>query len=78
LNTSSSNISQAIEEYNEEHLALFPIKNAIQPNFAVMACSKLAPGRYLDQANKKIYTVDHVKGEVVGVEETTVDLVDSV
>ncbi len=43
-----------------------------------MACCKVAPGRYLDQASKRIYTVDHLRNEVVNVEETTVELVDSV
>lgn len=43
-----------------------------------MSCSKLESGRYLDQANKRIYTVDHLRGEIISVEETTVELVDSV
>lgn len=43
-----------------------------------MNCSKIEPGRYLDQANKKIYTVDHLKAELIAAEDTTVDLVDSV
>lgn len=78
LNLNSNSISQAIEEYNEEHLALFPLKAANQHYFALMAVSKVEPGRYLDQANKKIYTVDHVKAEIVAVEDATVELVDSV
>jgi hypothetical protein len=33
-----------------------------------MACCKVAPGKYLDQATKRTYTVDHLRGEVVAVE----------
>jgi hypothetical protein len=62
LSLTSPHIAQAIEEYNEEHLALFPLKNAPQQHFALMACSKLEPGKYLDQANKRVYTVDHLRG----------------
>jgi len=29
-----------------------------------MACSKIDSGRYLDQLNKKIYTIDHLKREI--------------
>ncbi len=61
FNSHSNNIAQAIEDYNEDHLALIPIKSPNQPHFALMNCSRLEPGRYLDQANKKIYTVDHLK-----------------
>lgn len=43
-----------------------------------MAVSKVEPGKYLDQVNKKIYTVDHVKGDIAAVEDATVELVDSV
>lgn len=43
-----------------------------------MAVSKVEPGKYLDQVNKKIYTVDHVKAEIVAVEDAIVELVDSV
>lgn len=40
-----------------------------------MAVSKVEPSRYIDQSSKKIYTVDHLKGEIVSVEEAKVDLV---
>jgi len=43
-----------------------------------MACSKIAPARYLDQLNKKIYTVDHLNGEILSTEETTLELIESV
>lgn len=78
LNVASPTISHAIEEYNEDHLALFPVKNSNQPNFPLMTCSRVAPNKYLDQFHKKIYTVDHLKGEIIAAEDTTVDLVDSV
>ena len=43
-----------------------------------MSCSKVGAGRYIDQNNKKIYTVDHFKGEIIAEEDTTVELVESV
>ena len=43
-----------------------------------MHCSKFSPGRYLDQLAKKIYTVDHIKGEITAVEEHNPELVESV
>lgn len=43
-----------------------------------MKCSRVGPGRYLDQATKRIYTVDYLRGEVVDSEETAVELVESV
>ncbi|EFX59852.1 hypothetical protein DAPPUDRAFT_346791 [Daphnia pulex] len=78
LNAHSPAISQAVEDYNEDHLALIPLKSPLQSYFPLMTCSKVGAGRYLDQANKKIYTIDHLKGEVISVEDTTVELVDSV
>jgi hypothetical protein len=78
LNLNAPAIAHAIEDYNEEHLTLIPLKNAPQQHLAVTACCKVAPGRYLDQANKRTYTVDHLRNEVVAVEETPVDLVESV
>jgi hypothetical protein len=77
INTNSALIANTIEEYNEEHIALFPLKGTSQ-NFAVMSCSKVGAGRYIDQNNKKIYTVDHFKGEIIAEEDTTVELVESV
>jgi hypothetical protein len=43
-----------------------------------MACSKIAPNRYLDQFNKKIYSVDHLAGEIVSTEDANLELIDTV
>lgn len=78
FNSNSAPIALAIEEYNEDHLALLPVKSPLQPFFPLMHCSRVEPGRYLDQGNKKIYRVDHLKLEVVSVEEASVELEESV
>jgi len=35
-----------------------------------MSCCKVSPSRYIDQVNKKVYTVDHLKGEIINSEDT--------
>jgi len=44
----------------------------------VMGCSKVGHGRYIDQFNKKIHTVDHLKGEIITSEHTEIELVEQV
>ena len=43
-----------------------------------MASSKVGAGRYADQLNKKVYTVDHLKREIVGEEEVDPELAEPV
>jgi hypothetical protein len=43
-----------------------------------MNSSKVSAGRYVDQVAKKIYTVDHIKGEIISMEDHDHALVESV
>jgi hypothetical protein len=43
-----------------------------------MSVCRVGPSRYIDQHSKKIYTVDHLKREIVGTEDTAVELIESV
>ncbi len=71
-------ITNALEQYNEEHLTLIPLKNSAQAYFPIMNSSKVSAGRYVDQVAKKIYTVDHIKGEIISMEDHDHALVESV
>lgn len=64
LDPSAPLISTALQEYNEDHLAIFPIQGGAQTHYPLMSICRLEPFRYIDQQEKKIYTVDHLKGTV--------------
>lgn len=40
-----------------------------------MGNCKVGENQYLDQNKEKIYTIDHIKHEVLSVQDTSVDLV---
>ena len=43
-----------------------------------MTCSKVSPGKYLDQHNKKAYTVDHLNRQIISEEDAEVALAEPV
>lgn len=67
-------ISTSLQEYNEDHLALLPLTQGSQAHYPIMSVCRVAPSRYVDQHSKKIYTVDHLKGEIVATEDAKPEL----
>ena len=43
-----------------------------------MSNCKVADNQYIDQKKQKIYTIDHIKQEVLSIQDTQVDLVPEV
>jgi hypothetical protein len=60
LDTTAPAISQALMEYNEDHLSLVAVGPGVY--YPLMAVCRIEPGRYVDQLAKKIHTVDYLKG----------------
>lgn len=44
----------------------------------IMAASKEGPSLYVDQFERKVYTVDHAKSEIVHSEDVAIDLPETV
>jgi hypothetical protein len=76
LDLQSPSISSTIEEYNQEHLAIIPLppSQGTKKSFVLMAKNRVGENQYIDQSNEKVYTVDHIKLEIIHANNTAVDL----
>ena len=54
------------------------LQGGSQTHYPLMAVSRVEPGKYIDQLAKKIYHVDHLKSEIVSVEDHNPALIESV